>query len=160
MPELRQVTPALMLLAVAAGGVFASAQPGEGQSVLERTPNLAAGWTGTEGTVYFNFLHRFWKVDAGGEGKIVNSPTFFLALPLPERTLVGVDYASNSFVDGSEFNEFELFARWTPVSTADGHPIDLSFMGPTTKRLAVESPSTKREAVPTPRSRLPSPLAR
>ncbi len=41
--------------------------------MLERTPNLAAGWTGTEGTVYFNFLHRFWKVDAGGEGKIINS---------------------------------------------------------------------------------------
>ena len=129
MSELRQVTPALTLLAVAAGGVFASARPAQGQSVLERTPNLAAGWTGTEGTVYFNFVHRFWKVDSGGEGKIINSPTFFLALPLPARTLLGVDYASNSLVDGGEFNEFELFARWTPVSAAAGHPIDVSFTG-------------------------------
>ena len=129
MRELRQVAPAMMLLAVAAGGIFASARPAQGQSVLERTPNLAAGWTGTEGTVYFNFLHRFWTVDAGGEDKIVNSPTFFLAIPLPGRTLLGVDYSSNSLVDGTEFNETELFARWTPISTAAGHPIDLSFTG-------------------------------
>ena len=125
MRELRQTTPALMLLAVAVGGIFASARPAEGQSVLERTPNLAAGWTGTEGTVYFNFLHRFWKVDS----KIFNSPTFFLALPLPGRTLLGVGYSSNSFVDGAELNEYELFARWTPVSAAAGHPLDLSFTG-------------------------------
>ena len=129
MRELRQTTPALMLLAVAVGGIFASARPAEGQSVLERTPNLAAGWTGTEGTVYFNFLHRFWKVDAGDESLVLNSPTFFLAVPLPGRTLLGVDYASNSLVDGTEFNEYELFARWTPVSAAAGHPLDLSFTG-------------------------------
>ena len=125
MRELRQTTPALMLLAVAVGGIFASARPAEGQSVLERTPNLAAGWTGTEGTVYFNFLHRFWKVDSN----ILNSPTFFLAVPLPGRTLLGVDYSSNSFVDGAELNEYEFFARWTPVSAAAGHPLDLSFTG-------------------------------
>ncbi len=51
MREPRQIIPALTLLAVAAGGVLASAQPAQGQSVLERTPNLAAGWTGAEGTV-------------------------------------------------------------------------------------------------------------
>ncbi len=126
MHELRQLTRSLLLVAVAVGGLFSSAQRARGQSVLERTPNLAAGWTGTEGTVYFNFLHRFWKV---GAGRILNSPTFFLALPLPGRTLLGVDYSSNSLVDGGEFNEYELFARWTPVSTAAGHPIDLSFTG-------------------------------
>ena len=125
MRELRQTTLALMPLGVAVGGIFASARPAEGQSVLERTPNLAAGWTGTEGTVYFNFLHRFWKVDS----KILNSPTFFLALPLPGRTLLGVDYSSNSFVDGAELNEYELFAHWTPVSMSAGHPLDLSFTG-------------------------------
>ena len=129
MRKLRQAVPALMLLAVAAGGIFSSARAAQGQSVLERTPNLAAGWTGTEGTVYFNFLHRFWKVDTTTESKILNSPTFFLALPLPGRTLLGVDYSSNSLVDGGELNEYEFFARWTPVSTAAGHPIDLSFTG-------------------------------
>ena len=129
MRELRQVTPALMLLALAAGGIFTSARPVQSQSVLERTPNLAAGWPGTEGTVYFNFLHRFWKVDAGDESKVLNSPTFFLAVPLPGRALLGVDYASNSLVDGTELNEYEFFARWTPVSAATGHPFDLSFTG-------------------------------
>ena len=59
----------------------------------------------------------------------LNSPTFFLAVPLPSRTLLGVDYASNSRVDGTEFNEWEFFARWTPVSAAIGHPLDLSFTG-------------------------------
>lgn len=47
MREPRHVAHALMLLAVAAGGIFASAGLAQGQSVLERTPNLAAGWTGT-----------------------------------------------------------------------------------------------------------------
>ena len=129
MRELRQAVPTLMLLAVAGGGVFSAARAAQGQSVLERTPNLAAGWTGTEGTVYFNFLHRFWKVDTTTESKILNSPTFFLALPLPGRTLLGVDYSSNSLVDGGELNEYEFFACWTPVSTAAGHAIDLSFTG-------------------------------
>jgi plastocyanin len=119
----------LLLLAVAAGGAFASARPVQSQSVLERTPNLSAGWTGTEGTVYFNFLHRFWKVDALGQNKVVNSPTFFLAIPLPGRTLLGLDYSSNSVVDGNDFNEYEFFARWTPVSTAAGHPVDVSVTG-------------------------------
>ncbi len=129
MRKLRQAVPALMLLAAAGGGVLSSAGAAQGQSVLERTPNLAAGWTGTEGTVYFNFLHRFWTVDADPENKVINSPTFFLAVPLPGRTLLGVDYASNSRVDGTEFNEYEFFARWTPVSSAAGHPLDLSFTG-------------------------------
>jgi plastocyanin len=129
MHEPRQVAPALMLLALAAGGISSSARPAQSQSVLDRTPNLAAGWTGIEGTVYFNFLHRFWKVDTTTESKILNSPTFFLALPLPGRTLLGVDYASNSLVDGAELNEYEIFARWTPVSTSAGHPLDLSFTG-------------------------------
>ena len=128
--EFRQTIPALLLLAVAtAAAVISSARPAQGQSVLERTPNLAAGWTGIEGTVYFHFLHRFWNVDTQTESKIFNSPTFFLAVPLPGRTLLGFDYSSNSLVDGSEFNEYEIFARWTPVSTAEGHPIDLSFTG-------------------------------
>ncbi len=55
---------------------------------------------------------------------------YHVSLPdLPGRTLLGVDYSSNSLVDGTEFNETELFARWTPVSTAAGHPIHLSFTG-------------------------------
>ena len=131
MREFRQTIPALLVLAVATAtaAVSFSARPAQAQSVLDRTPNLAGGWTGTEGTVYFNFLHRFWKVDGGTESQILNSPTFFLAVPLPGRTLVGVDYASNSLVDGTESNEYEYFARWTPISADEGHPVDLSVTG-------------------------------
>ncbi len=119
-----------VLLAVLAGAtVLGSASPARGQSVLERTPNLAAGWTGTVGTVYFNFLHRFWTVDFGDEDKVLNSPTFFLAVPLPGRVLVGIGHSTNSLVDGREFNEDEFFARWTPFARAAGHVIDLSFTG-------------------------------
>ena len=52
------------------------------------------------------------------QNKIINSPTFFLAVPLPGRTLLGLDYSSNSLVDGGDFNEYELFARRTPMSPA------------------------------------------
>ena len=41
MHKLRWFTPAVMLLAVAVGGIFSSARTAQGQSVLERTPNLA-----------------------------------------------------------------------------------------------------------------------
>ena len=128
MRVLRQTFPTLLILTLAAAAL-SSARTAQSQSVLERTPNLAAGWIGIEGTVYFNFLHRFWTVDAGTESKVLNSPTFFLALPLPGRTLLGVDYASNSFVDGGKFNEYEFFGRWTPVSAAAGSPLDVSITG-------------------------------
>ena len=134
MPHFRQTLPTRLLLALAVAAASAiaailpSPRPAHAQSVLDRTPNLSGGWTGIEGTVYFNFLHRFWKVGTT-DRKILNSPTFFLAAALPARTLVGVDYSSNSLVDGSELNESEFFARWTPVSAAEGHPVDVSLTG-------------------------------
>ncbi|GMR13348.1 MAG: hypothetical protein BMS9Abin29_1554 [Gemmatimonadota bacterium] len=100
--------------------------PLSGQSVLDRTPNLAGGWTGEAGTVYFNFLHRFWKIDAGDEKKIFNSPTFLLGVSLPGRVLLGWNYASNSLVDGEEFNETELYGRWAFLATSTGAPVDVA----------------------------------
>lgn len=103
-----------------------SAGPLAGQSVLDRTPNLSGGWTGEEGTVYFNFLHRFWTVDAGSEKRVLNSPTFLLGIGLPGRVLLGVNHATNSFVDGEEFNEDEFFGRWAPISSRAGAPVDVA----------------------------------
>ena len=100
--------------------------PLSGQSVLDRTPNLSGGWTGEEGTVYFNFLHRFWKVDFGEERKVLNSPTFLLGVALPGRVLLGLNYASNSLVDGEEFNETEYYARWAFLATSAGAPVDVA----------------------------------
>ena len=129
MHQLRQITLTLLLSTLAAtADLLPTPHPAQAQSVLDRTPNLSGSWTGIEGTVYFNFLHRFWKVGTTNS-KVLNSPTFFLAVPLPERTLVGVDYSSNSIVDGAKFNEYEFFARWTPVSASAGSPVDVSIMG-------------------------------
>ena len=134
MPNSRQTLATRLLLALAVAAAIAIAailpppHPAQAQSVLDRTPNVSGGWTGIEGTVYFNFLHRFWKVGTTNS-KVLNSPTFFLAVPLPERTLVGVDYSSNSIVDGAKLNEYEFFARWTPVSASAGSPVDVAIMG-------------------------------
>ena len=120
-------TMSCILTLAATANLLPTPHPAQAQSVLDRTPNLSGGWTGIEGTVYFNFLHRFWKVGTTNS-KVLNSPTFFLAVPLPERTLVGVDYSSNSIVDGAKFNEYEFFSRWTPVSASAGSPLDVSIM--------------------------------
>ncbi len=114
------------LLLVTLATALLTVGPLAGQSVLDRTPNLSGGWTGEEGTVYFNFLHRFWKVDFGEERKVLNSPTFLLGVSLPGRVLLGVNYASNSLVDGEEFNETEYYARWAFLATSAGAPVDVA----------------------------------
>lgn len=98
------------------------------QSLLERTPNLAAGWVGTPGPVHFHLVHRFWTVDAGSEGKVVNSPTILLAVPLPGSLLAGANYATNSLVAGGRPNEWEGFLRWAPLHP-DRHPVGLALTG-------------------------------
>lgn len=103
-----------LVIALLAPGVLAA------QSVLDRTPNLSGAWVGEPGVVHFNFLHRFDLAS----GKVLNSPTFLLAVPLPGRTLVGINYASNTRVARGEVNEFELLGRWAPLSVDDGWPVD------------------------------------
>ncbi len=123
MTKLRERAPlvlATLFTALLTGGPLA------GQSVLDRTPNLSGGWTGEEGTVYFNFLHRFWKLDLGDEDRILNSPTFLLGVSLPGRVLLGLNYASNSLVDGEEFNETEFYGRWAFLATSAGAPVDVT----------------------------------
>ena len=80
-----------------------------GQSVLERTPNLAGGWVGTAGTAYFNFLHRFEHGDSPAR-KVVNFPTFLMGYTVGP-VLLGVNYATNSDLVGGFPNEWEPFAR-------------------------------------------------
>lgn len=102
------------------------------QSVVARTPNLSGGWVGEPGTIQFNFLHRFWTVDTDADDvgdKIVNSPSFLLAAPIPGDLLIGALYASNSQVIPGEFNEWELFGRWRALSSDAGSPVDLSLQG-------------------------------
>jgi plastocyanin len=85
------------------------------QSVLERTTNVEGPWVGTPGTLHFNVVHRFWRVGTGAEQKLLNSPTFLLAAPLPGRLVAGARLASNSLVAGDRFNEREFLVRWAPL---------------------------------------------
>ena len=96
----------------------------DGQSLLERPPNLSGDWVGAPGTIYFNFVHRFATSDAP-ERKVSNVPTFLLAAGLPKRLLAGFNYSTNSTLAPRFPNEWELFARWAAVSQDAGAPLDL-----------------------------------
>lgn len=108
--------------------VLAGAGPAAAQSVLERPPNLHGAWSGRSGTVYFNFLHRF--TDTGAPlRKVINYPTFLLGAGLPGGLLLGVRYATNSELVSQVPNEWEAFARYTPVREGAGAPLTLSVQG-------------------------------
>lgn len=105
--------------------VAGSAHAGEAQSVLVRPANMNGTWVGPTGTVYFNFLHRF--TDTGDPlNKVINYPTFLLGAGLGGDALVALRYGTNSELVTGIPNEWEAFLRWTPVSEADGLPVDLS----------------------------------
>ncbi|HEY8165402.1 MAG TPA: cupredoxin family copper-binding protein [Gemmatimonadaceae bacterium] len=98
--------------------------PAAAQSLLDRSPNVSGDWVGAAGTLYFNFVHRFSASDAP-ERKVSNVPTFLLAAGLPKRLLAGINYSTNSTLTERFPNEWELFARWAPLSQDVGAPIDL-----------------------------------
>ena len=85
------------------------------QSLLDRTPNVSGGWVGVPGTVYFNFLHRFSNSGAP-ERQVTNYPTFLLGYAPFRNALVGVNYATRSDIAPRFPNEYEVFARYTPLS--------------------------------------------
>ena len=97
---------ALLVLGTLALPALASAQ-----SVADRTPNLTGGWTGTPGTVYFNFLHRFEHTDPPAR-KVINYPTFLVGWTPVAALLIGGQYATNSDLVAAYPNEWEAFARW------------------------------------------------
>lgn len=118
-------TRRVMVLACALGLVAGPAGAGA-QSVLERTPNLGGGWTGSSGTAYFNFLHRF-NVSDPPLRKVSNTPTFLLGAGLPGHTMVALQYATSSLVAGAEVpNEWELGGRWTALRQEGGAPVDVT----------------------------------
>ncbi|MEN8375792.1 MAG: cupredoxin family copper-binding protein [Gemmatimonadota bacterium] len=96
--------------------------PARAQSVLERTPNLTGGWTGPAEVAHFNFLHRFTVLDGPAE-KVRSSPTFLAAYAPVRGLILGTRYATNSTLDPELPNEWEPFARWAPLRTADGDPM-------------------------------------
>ena len=95
-----------------------------GQSLLDRPPNISGDWVGAPGTIYFNFVHRFTTSDAP-ERKVSNVPTFLVAAGLPGHLLAGFNYSTNSTLAPNFPNEWEIFARWAPISEDYGAPLDI-----------------------------------
>ena len=104
-----RVMTAAVVLAACAGRL-------QGQSLLDRPPNLSGGWLGAPGTVQFNFVHRF-TISTPPARKVSNSPTFFFSYRLPLPLMVGVNYATSSDVSPNAVNEFEGFARYARTGT-------------------------------------------
>lgn len=96
-----------------------------GQAVTERGPNLDDGWVGRSGVVHFQFMHRF-DVAETPDAKVSNAPTFLLAGALPFDVIAGTRYSTNSVLVNAEPNEWEPFARWSPLRQAGGAPLDVS----------------------------------
>jgi plastocyanin len=95
------------------------------QSVLERTPNMSAGWVGARNTLYFNFLHRFVSGDTPLR-QVTNYPTFLLAYRAPVPVLVGFQYATRSDLVARYPNEWEFFGRWGALTQAASGIADAS----------------------------------
>jgi plastocyanin len=104
------------------------AGPTEGQSALERTPNLDGTWVSEAGVGHFNLVHRFWVTDPPAR-KVINTPTLFAGAGLGAGLLVGLRYGSNSSLVPGKFNEWEAFGRWRPLTSSRSGLADVSLSG-------------------------------
>ncbi|MGK2962176.1 MAG: cupredoxin domain-containing protein [Gemmatimonadaceae bacterium] len=111
------------ILCFAAAMAFPAVAAGS-QSLLDRSPNVSGDWVGASGTLYFHFVHRF-AATSPPERKVSNVPTFLVAAGLPMRLLAGFNYSTNSTLAPRFPNEWELFARWQPLSQDRGAPVDI-----------------------------------
>jgi plastocyanin len=98
------------------------------QGVAERPPNLLNTWSPSRGVVQFNFTHRFDMSDAPLR-KITNTPSFQVTTGVVGALGVGFTYGSNSDLVAAYPNEWEWFARWSPLSQGGGAPLDASLQG-------------------------------
>lgn len=114
--------------ALAAGALLVMAPVGgagaAAQSVLDRPPNFQGLWVGESGTLYFNTLHRFTATGPPAR-KVINYPTLLFGVGLPMDLLVGANYSTNSALVPQVPNEWELFARYTPLAEGEGEPVAL-----------------------------------
>lgn len=101
-------------------GMAASVAPAAAQPLTERTNNLAGTWVTSPRNLHFQFAHRFEVVgedadisDIFGEAKVVNYPTFGIAVGLPHSSMAGVQYSSNSLIAG-QVNEWQPFVKVAP----------------------------------------------
>lgn len=103
--------------------LLVGAGPADGQSVLERSPNLHGVWTLPRGTAAFVFAHRFEFQNGGDE--LFNIPTLTLAVGLPLGLTAGLDFSSYSEVVPGHLagNESQY---WVKRSLASGSSSELA----------------------------------
>lgn len=89
------------------------AQGAAAQSLMERSPNLQAGWSLATGAPAFVFAHRFELLSGGDE--LLNIPTLTLAVGLPLGLAAGLDFSSNSeiLLDRTGTNETQYWLGGT-----------------------------------------------
>ncbi|CAN5719937.1 hypothetical protein BH23GEM10_BH23GEM10_08200 [soil metagenome] len=107
------------------GLLGADARTSAGQTLLERTPNVAGPWVGAPHSLHFNFLHRFNHSGAPIR-QVTNRPTFLLAYGTPFDALIGAQYATRSDVAERMPNEWELFGRYRLLEQDLGMPLDVA----------------------------------
>jgi plastocyanin len=102
-----------------------SPRDGLAQGVAPRSPNLSNTWIPNRGVLQFNFTHRFDMSDAPLR-KITNTPSFQVVTGVTPSLGAGFTYGSNSDLVSAYPNEWEVFARWSPLSQAGRAPFDAS----------------------------------
>ena len=124
----RAPTPVLFLLA--AGLLVATtAAQAPGQSVLERSPNLPAGWVGLPGYFYSTLPHRFTDAQPGEGIDVHGGATFDLAMGLPARLLAGGRFAFASATVDGQSDEGEVYLRWAPLGEEPRAPVYVGLTG-------------------------------
>ena len=123
-PAVARWSGVLAVAVTALGGAL----PLQSQSLLERTPNVAGGWTGVPGTLQFNIIHRFTR-GSPPTRKVVSSPTFLVAAGLPWHSLVGYNYSTNSDLAPQYPNEWEFFGRVAPFAKEGPLHVDVGIQG-------------------------------
>ncbi|MGH7549666.1 MAG: cupredoxin domain-containing protein [Gemmatimonadota bacterium] len=103
-------------------GLLTGSTPAIGQSLLTRTPNMGGTTVPRPRSSEFTFLHRFELVGED-EKKVLNYPTFVLAVGLPAGLALGTTYASNSELGAGTPNEWE---PWIKLRHAFGERFDLA----------------------------------
>jgi plastocyanin len=98
---------------------------GLAQGVGDRPPNLLNTWAPSRGVVQFNFSHRFDMSEAPLR-KITNTPSFQATTGIVGSLGVGFTYGTNSDLVPAYPNEWEWFARWSPLSQAADAVMDAS----------------------------------
>ncbi len=102
--------------ALGAAAAVASAAPAApaAAQLLEVTPNAEGAWTAAPGVVHFHVLHRFRVLDPPSR-KVINTPTMLLGVGVAEDAMLGFRYATSSLLVQGEPNEWEAYARWSPL---------------------------------------------